>query len=489
MDLGSVSGFWMNGRPSGLPENIEDQLAEAKRMQLVDPLESEKESVTSQKEAYTTLNTTISNLAQASDVLDSEQIFDVRTATSSDETVAAVNADSGAAVGTSSLDVTQIAKKHNLIVGIDDGVSDNGKTLGISDPNDSSLIADSIDISFSHGGESYSYTTNEDTTLNGIAQVIHTEDNGVTATVSNVGTEDAPEYVLQLKSDTTGGGDQRITDPTTGDPGICITDADENPASLFLDADGNPQTNEVDQAQAGQNAQFTVDGVYFERSSNTVDDVAQGLTLTLQGKGESSIAVSKDYSGAANSIKAFVQAFNQAKEYIGLSTSYDQEDDSAGQLLGSSIANSLERKMNNLVLSQVQGAGSQSFQYLSEIGVRFERDGTLSLDEDVLQSALNQNAQGVEDLFVGEGGVAKTMEDTLKDYTRSGNGTITYKLESLDRKASSLDERIEDAEGDVENYLERLVSKYTAMEQSIQAYKSVQQQLDSYTEQWKNMYK
>lgn len=482
MDLGSVSGFWMNGRPSGLPENIEDQLAEAKRKQLVEPLESEKESVAAKKEAYTTLNTAISNLAQMADGLNSEQLFDVRSATSSNEAAATVKADSGAGVGTSSLEVKNTATKHAMIVGVDDGVADNGETLGISDPDDAALVNDGIDISFSHEGESYSYTTNEDTTLNGIAQVINAEENGVSAAVSNIGSEDAPEYVMIMKSESTGAGENRITN-SAGESGVDIS------GNLFLDADGNELVNEVDQAQPGLDAEFTLDGVSFTRSSNTVDDVAEGLTLTLNGAGASSIDVSRDYSGAGESISGFVQAFNQAKEYLGESTNYDEEEESAGQLLGSNIANSLERKMNNLVISKVEGADSQSFQYLSEVGVQFERNGTLSLDEEALQSALSEDGDGVKALFAGEDGVAQNLVDSLKDYTRSGDGAITYKLESLDRKSDTLDDQIEDAEDDVQNYLGRLVSKYSAMEESIQAYKSVQQQLDSYADQWKNMYK
>lgn len=482
MDLGSVSGFWMNGRPSGLPENIEDQLAEAKKSQLVTPLEKEKETVKAQKEAYTTLNKAISTLAQAAGSLDSESLFDVRSATSSNEAVAAVSADSGAAVGTSNLEVIQTAKKHNLMIGVDDGTPDNGQTLGIPDPDDADLIANGIDISFSHGGETYSYTTEEGTTLNGVAQVINAEDNGVTASVSNVGTEEAPEYVLVMKSETTGGGEQRITDEN-GDPGVDLS------GSLFLDGDGNPQDNEVDQAQPGQNAQFTMDGVFFERSSNSVSDVAEGLDIELQGEGVSILDVSQDYSAAGERIQAFVQAFNQAKEYISQSTDYDQDSEEAGILLGSSITSALERKMNNLVISEVEGAEKGSFSHMSEIGLRFERDGSLSLDQDALQSALSEDAEGVENLFAGEGGMAESMADTLKDYTQSGDGAITYKLESLDRRNESLDERIEDAERSVENYLERQVSKFTAMEEAIMSYKSVMDQLDSQTEQWKNMYK
>src|SRR5439155_1657549 len=81
---------------------------------------------------------------------------------------------------------------------------------------------------------------------------------GVTASAVNLGTASAPDFRLEIASKATG-----ATSTVT------VTHDDTALA--------------VQTAQAGQNAQFTVDGFSgtFERESNTFGDVLPGVTVTL----------------------------------------------------------------------------------------------------------------------------------------------------------------------------------------------------------------
>ncbi|TMB51474.1 MAG: hypothetical protein E6J56_19145, partial [Deltaproteobacteria bacterium] len=109
------------------------------------------------------------------------------------------------------------------------------------------------------------------TTLQGLVSSINALDAGVTASAVNLGTASSPDFRLEIVSKSTG-----ATSTVT------VTHDDTALA--------------VQTAQAGQNAQFTVDGFSgtFERESNTFGDVLSGVTVTLRDKGTATVSVADD---------------------------------------------------------------------------------------------------------------------------------------------------------------------------------------------------
>lgn len=462
MALGSVSNFWMNGRPSGLPENIEDQLANARRMQRVDPLEAQKEDKLELKETYASLDETLGTLHQAAQNISQSDTFNARLGSSSNEGVAGVKADNNAQVGSANLEVISLATEHNLQIGFKDGT---GELDGISDPDDQSLIGDDVDVSFDHLGQSFSYSTADNPTLNELAQAIDEDDNGVQATVAKLSDGDDPNYVLQLKSEETGGGNKRID-------------------NVSVDGLYAGETSSVNEAQDGENASFYLDGALYTRSSNTVDDVVDGLDIELKSAGSTQIAVQEDISSIEQGIAQFVDANNSAQNFIDKASDYDPDEDISGPLSGSSLVRSVDSKMTRNILDPVSGTGDNAFQYLTEIGISFNREGMLEVDADTLGQALSTDADGVKKLFAGDKGVAGKLANDLSAYTHSRDGILTYKMETIDDQVKRLDARIEREEEGVERYLERQVSQFTAMENAIAEYQSVQDQLESIAESW-----
>lgn len=471
MAIGSVSNIWMNGRPSGLPENIEDQLAEAKREQVVTPIEEDISETESLRDTYKGFHSNLGEFLMAAMPLSDTSTFDVFSAASSDTQVAEVTAEAGAARGRYALDVTQQAQAHTLKVDL---------ATGIADADATDLFSQDGQLSFFHGGSEYSYAiTAGETSLNDLAQAIQAEDNGVTASVNNIGSPESPDYALILKSESTGAGQNLITSDGVNE-GVALT---AGGTDLF--------TGDWEQATSlpGQNAIFSVDGVEYERSSNTIEDVVDGLSLELTGGGVAEIAVQRDKDSVVQSIQKFVNAFNATQGYIDDKTSYDTENDKAGALLGSSLANNVQSRMRQIVLGAVPGTGSGELQYLSEIGVEFQRDGSLELNTAKLEAVLVASPDEVEALFAGENGVAERMSETLKNYTNSTDGSVTYKVQSLEQRIDRYEDDLDEAEADVQNYLERLVEKYTSMENAIRQYQSMQEQIESMNETFKAMYK
>ncbi len=461
MDLGSVSGVWMNGRPSGLPEDIDDQLAEARYKKRVTPLEEDKSEKQELKESYTKLDETLVSFMQQAENMSSTDTFTNRLASSSNEAVATVEADKDSSTGVSSLVVNSLATAHNMLVGIEE--SD-----GILDADDEALISDDAELSFEHLGETFSYQTSENTSLRDLAQAIDEDDNGVQATVTQQGPTDDPGYVLQLKSEETGAGEKEITN---------------------IQANGlyAGETTQTSQAQAGSNASFTLDGVDFTWASNTVDGLVDGMKFELHAAGSSQISVQEDLESIATGIQQFVDSYNSTQDFIQESTKYDAEDDTAGRLNGDFMVRNLDTRMSRTIIEPVSGSGDNTFQYLSEIGISFNREGKLELDGEKMQQALTTDAAGVEKLFAGEKGVAEKLTQTLSGYTDDRDGILTYSMQSLDSKIERLDDRIQDEQQSVQRYLSNTVKQFTAMENAITKYQSVQDQLDSYIETWSQM--
>src|SRR5581483_6426845 len=121
----------------------------------------------------------------------------------------------------------------------------------------------------------------------------------VSASVLQVG---ANQHRLVLTSDVTGAAGMTLADVSGG----------VLQALGFTDASGAIQPSAV--LVAGRDANFRVDGQPIIRSSNTVTDVIQGVTLTLTAEetgAVTAVTVERSLDGARAAMKSFVDAWNK----------------------------------------------------------------------------------------------------------------------------------------------------------------------------------
>jgi flagellar hook-associated protein 2 len=169
------------------------------------------------------------------------------------------------------------------------------------------------------------------------------------------------------------------------------------------------------QARAAQNAEFTMNGVLVSSDSNSVDSAITGVTLDLAKEGASKITVSRDTAQAQGAVQTFVKAYNDLQSTVKALTSYDASTQKASVLNGDYGTTSLITSIRGMLGQAVTGAGQ--FRQLSDIGVSFQKDGTLSLDSSKLSDALKTSANDVAALFGRRG----TSTDALVTY----NGATT----------------------------------------------------------------
>ncbi len=139
-------------------------------------------------------------------------------------------------------------------------------------------------------------------------------------------------------------------------------------------------------------------GLVATSSSNTFAGIVPGLSVTLNGIGNSSVSVNRDDGKITDSIQGFVDAYNKIINNITTVTAFNASDQTQnGVLFGDSTVEQLQNALGSFVAQSYPGAGQ--FNTLASIGVTIGQDGTLSLDADTLTNALDTDADDVRKLF------------------------------------------------------------------------------------------
>jgi len=369
------------------------------------------------KGALSTFQSSVKTLTDASKFMQAK-------ATSSDSDVATVSASNTAQAGSYSLEVTQLAQSHKLKSGVTfsdtTAVVGTGKiTIQFGDYSSGSFVvnpdkaAATIEIDSSKN------------TLAGVRDAINAAEAGVKATVINDGTGNR----LVLTSSSTGlANSMKITVSEDGD-GL---NTDNNGLSRLTYDAGTGGTRNLAEVQVAKNALFTLDGLSITKASNTVTDVIAGVTLNLKTKTESAetITVSRDTASVADSVQAFVKAYNTLASNMSQMGSYsynaDTKTGSAGALQGETSLRTAQWQLRS-VLNGALSSGT--YTRLSQVGITYQKDGTLALDSAKLTNALESNFADVASLFTANGvptdsGISFTG---ASDNTKVGNyaGNVT----------------------------------------------------------------
>ena len=357
------------------------------------------------KSSLSTFQTAVSNLASASK-------FNAQTVAVGDATVTKATADGNATNGDYALTVTKLAQAQKIasagFATVSDTVGTGTLTLALG-------TYDSIGNTFTANANKTPVTVTIDSSNNslaGIRDAINASGAGVTATIVNDGQTNGNRLV--------------ITSKDTGEiNSVKITAADDDLdnlnnsglSQLAYDPTASAGAGKnMAEKQTAQNAVMTLDGIAITKPSNTITDAISGVTLNLLKTGSSSLSVSRDSDTIKNSVQAFVDAYNSLNSSLRSLTKYDETGKSNGALLGDSTTRSISTQIKQIM---VQTMGSGTINSLSQIGVGFQRDGTLALDSAKLTTALNTDSSAISGLFAATG----KSTDALLKY--SGNTTNT----------------------------------------------------------------
>ena len=372
------------GLGSGLDvESIVTSLMKVERKP-AELLETQATTLKSQLSTYGQLQSYVSAFQDKSRALTSTTLWSQTLATSSDTTVASVTTGTNASTGTYSLTVEQLAaaqtastvvfpsKEHSL--GQGQLTIELGSWTG--DPATFGLKAGTTSVTVDIGpGES---------SLAAVRDKINAAGAGVTATVIY----DATGARLSIRSSDSGvenGFRISAVETVPGDDGGLGLSA------LAYDPESGASNMTLN--QAARNAKAKLNGVDIESASNTLADVADGLTIKLLKVSASPVdlTVSSDTDAMKTKVTEFVTAYNDLSKFISDQTKYDADSKSAGKLQGDRTVIGLQAKLREVLRGT--SSASSAFGSLSQVGLEVQKDGSIKLDSKKLDAALAKPAE------------------------------------------------------------------------------------------------
>ena len=441
--LGVGSGLDINTLVSDLV-TAEREPAEAR----LDLRQAEYEAELS---AYGLLKSSLAQFQDSMGGLTDLSTLQARTATSSDSAVFTATAGAAAANGSYGIEVEQLAESHKVMSG---GFATNDTLVGTGS------------LAIATGADSFTVTIDSsNNTLEGIRDAINGDANNTGVTASILRVDDGVGGTvskLVLTANETG---------TANAVSVSVTDGDGNDT----DASGLSQlaSANLTDINAAQDARIYVDGQLATRSTNTIDDVIEGVTLDLAGAAPGTtetLTIADDTGSIGDAINGFVASYNELIAGIKEMSSYDSQSGEAGILLGDSTLRGIQTQLRQGLSNPVQGRDG-NWITLADIGITTNRDGTLSVDQDALNSAITTDFNAVADLFAATDGVAVRLDSSLDSYLDEG-GILESRTDGLESSLADIQKQNEDLDRRMENLEARYLAQFIAMDQTVAKYNS-----------------
>lgn len=382
--------------------------------------------------AYGTLKSGLSTFQAAVDKLATAAKFTAQSAKLSDGSSIAATADGTAANGSYNISVSQLATSQKL------ATSAYANSTDIIGTGTLSISFGTYTAANSGNGTPASFTANADkqainitidstnNTLAGIRDAINAKNASVTASIVNDGSGNR----LVITSKDTGAVNSLKID---------VTDTDGNStdgtglSALAYDPLGAAGTGKnLTQLVGAQNALLTVDGLAISKSSNTLNDVIQGVTLNLKSitSTNTTLEIATDTDTIQASVQNFVDAYNKLNTSLRDLTKFvEGGSTSNGPLLGDSTTRDIMVKLKSMLARPSTTA--TTFRTLSDIGVKSGENGVLTLDSAKLTTALNTNLTDVAKLFAPSATTSDPQVTYVSSSAKTQTGTYAINVTSL----------------------------------------------------------
>jgi flagellar hook-associated protein 2 len=294
----------------------------------------------------------------------------------------------------SSANATASAGSHTIVVNSLAQTSSEASSA-IANPNDT--LSGSLTIQ----GQTFNVDSGDnDTTLASLASAINSAGIGVKANVIT----DSTGSRLSLVSGTSGvAGQLSVTGSLSGASAGAIS---------------------FSSSQVGKDATLTVDGVSITTSSNTVSNAIPGVTFQLLGSSPGTqiqVEITNNNTDIGTAMSNFVSAYNTVINDIN----GQEKNDSSGKaepLFGSPTLALIQSQISGALFT---GAASGAIKNITQLGIGLNNDGTLTLNADTLNSALNSNFSDVTGFLQNSGSFGQTLASSLNNLgTQAPNGAV-----------------------------------------------------------------
>lgn len=441
-----------------LTADVLDQLRASDEASIISPINTKIESNTKQKDAYTLLNSLMTTLKSNASALSYDTLFDTKEVTSSGEAV--VTLDDGSLAESFTLETLALAKKDVTKLG----------ALGAKDTAIAATGSGTLTIGSGTNSFTVDYTATM--TLQDLAQAI-TDAGGDTFSASILQTAEG-KYNLMISSKETG-----------AEKALTITDTGGKlNAALFGAYNETSNPHGYQKVQEGSDASVKYNGILISRSSNSFDDLIQGVNISLKKEGDfSSIDIKMDKTPIIDEMTLFVESYNALISNLKDMTTSDSEAGTEGIFNNDSFVKSISREMASMLSLNVNGQSlmglSSSYTNLSgesAVSSVFElsSDGTLSFSSTALENLIDKDPDSMKKLFSGEtdedgnftNGIFNTLNEKLLTYTGSGKLLSNFS-DGLDSAGTTLQESLTKAQASLDARYATMASRFAAYDSMI----------------------
>lgn len=363
-------------------------------------LEKKKSAQNQLLAIYSDARTKLNALKTAAQAMDTAKEFMKVSATSSDEDIFTVNATSYAAAGEHTIKVLSLAQTEMEVSHGYAAITSSIGTGTFSVTVGSDVVNINVD------------STNN--TLEGLrdalnaAEELNEDGARLTASIINDGDASNPYRLVITSSES---GTANAITINAGATGLTFTDG----------------TNPEDPGQQAANATLLFDGVSVTKSSNEIDDLLSGVTINLHEVDTENLLTLKlenNIDEITEKIQTFIDAYNEFHTWVS-------SKKSAGSLKGDMALESMDRQLRNTISSTVEGLDNENFQALSQIGLSFDRFGTLSLNKEDFEDAIDGNYMNVMKLFSAYGSSSNSHVSVNSVGDNAKAGTYAVNVSAL----------------------------------------------------------
>jgi len=392
----------------------------------------------------------------------------------SDESVLSASITDEVATGTYYVKVVKIAT-------VDQWISSGGVYDPYDNTSNSNIVLHSGEnFSFDYNGTTIDVTADGNWSLYNLISAINEKADelglNVNASMINVG----GTYKLLLTGEDTGAA-------------FKIENIADN--SVLGDADSyiHLQTAQDAKIEFGEENPVTISS-----SSNTIE-LVEGLTIELNTESPEklTIEVRNNKEELKKKIHQFVDAYNELVDKINSYTTFDENTYETGPLFGESYVADLKAALVDLVLTDVYVDATfyedwggdddlQELHNLSQLGIDFDSEGHLEVQDYKLDWYLENHFDAVKKLFTAEGGLIDKVTEKIGRITDPTTGFIAIILNAYQSKLDLYKSQYDKTQEEIDKKIEKMQQEFLQLEQIKSQMKQMQQMLKSYFSQDKD---
>jgi flagellar hook-associated protein 2 len=415
------------------------------------PLDKIQTQIEQKKLVISDLGTIKSKVATFQDALtlfQAPSTFNNSLASSSDATIVSATASNGAVKGNHSVTATSLATATRNTV------------TGYTSSTASATVDATNGFAITVAGTTYN--TNGNKTVSGVVTA-----NAVTVLGASPSITDLKNWINGL-----GVNVSASVVETTGSSNWALmiqgTQTGTTNAVSFTGLTGVPATLTDTSVTTAANASFVVNGTTFSRASNTVNDVIDGLTLSLNKASASAqtISVGKGTDVSNDAINTLIKAYNDVMSTYKTMTANSANSDKPGNFANSPSTLSFINQIKDSFAKGISYTtnGTLKTISLSAIGIDLQRDGTAKFNSASFATA---SAAGLRDtlaLGVTMGYVSSTsnLNTFLTAQVKTG-GALNSQITSETTAVQDLTKRKDNLQIRLNSIKNNLVSQYSSL--------------------------